>query len=59
MSMNTVELLDKLFPAHAGVILLCKLCKISDHAFPRPRGGDPHGGVLGTVIHHFSPPTRG
>ena len=25
MSMNTVELLDKLFPAHAGVILAEKM----------------------------------
>jgi len=30
-----------------------------DGTFPRIRGGDPHGGVLGTVIHHFSPHTRG
>ena len=39
---------------------LAQACgQMLDGTFLRIRGGDPHGGVLGTVIHHFSPHTRG
>ena len=31
----------KLFPAHAGVILMESIYRQAATAFPRPRGGDP------------------
>ena len=49
----------RLFPAHAGVILVATLQNAGLETFPRPRGGDPKTGELVVIGWDFSPPTRG
>ena len=59
MSLRTVALLDKLFPAHAGVIPTWRISSRPWRTFPRPRGGDPGYGTIWRRVNGFSPPTRG
>ena len=50
---------NRLFPAHAGVILNRNCRRKTEKAFPRQRGGDPKRLIEALVDSDFSPPTRG
>ena len=49
----------KLFPAHAGVILISSLEYRKKLTFPRTRGGDPPNWFTTRTPTLFSPHTRG
>ena len=50
---------EYLFPAHAGVILLCGLITKALPAVPRTRGGDPEPWAEQHYMTLCSPHTRG
>ena len=49
----------RVFPAHAGVILLNRANNICYDCFPRTRGGDPVKFIRFDSHSMFSPHTRG
>ena len=49
----------RLFPAHAGVILMVDMGELEEEPFPRTRGGDPWDNPLLVATVNFSPHTRG
>ena len=57
--MVTSDQMQKLFPAHAGVILADVLRLRYPLPFPRTRGGDPLNDMLALIAKAFSPHTRG
>ena len=51
--------IDVVFPAHAGVILLAISFIPETNSFPRTRGGDPKEATCQRETDLFSPHTRG
>ena len=49
----------RVFPAHAGVILVGAIPSVPINCFPRTRGGDPDSMKELGEIREFSPHTRG
>ena len=51
--------MQQLFPAHAGVILICLLIIFFGGTVPRTRGGDPHSHTVKLCKWMSVPRTRG
>ena len=59
MGAQVRRVVERLFPAYAGVILSGGRCDMVNASFPRLRGGDPVAAGRRLSAAHFSPPTRG
>ena len=59
LSYNDIDIIDNVFPAHAGVFLVAGDTGISPISFPRTRGGVSRSDEFFVWIEGFSPHTRG
>ena len=57
--LDSCDPIDRVFPAHAGVILVCCRKASRGACFPRTRGGDPIRPAMIISAMRFSPHTRG
>ena len=56
---DLTRIVDKVFPAHAGMSRIQNLPNWKEPCFPRPRGDEPSLPDPHHPLPWFSPPTRG